>query len=344
MEKLLKLAIFISALYEVHANWMYLGLSSVGVVPVPDSCGRIPGLVQPQLEVCQNNPEALPCVSEGARRGIIECKNQFKFERWNCTTNSRNSSVFGPVLHQGTRETAFIYAITSAGVVHAVTQSCSAGNLTDCACDVSKAGLPTPEGWTWGGCSDNIKYGMQFGKKFVDAPERYRRNLGTTRERVRIMMNLHNNEAGRKIIQAGMKTECRCHGVSGSCAIKTCWKVMPTFSEVGALLKDKYEKSVEIAPRAKRKLRRRERQRRRVPIKDTEIVHIAASPNYCRANSKNGILGTKGRECNKRSRGADSCNLLCCGRGYNTETIFNKSHVCSLELFGHGLVNLKHTT
>ncbi len=38
----------------------------------------------------------------------------------------------------GTKESAFIRAVTSAGVAHAVTQSCSAGNLTDCSCDMGR--------------------------------------------------------------------------------------------------------------------------------------------------------------------------------------------------------------
>lgn len=52
----------------------------------------------------------------------------------------------------GSKETAFIYAVTSAGVVHAVTQACSSGNLTECSCDAEKQGQTTPEGWKWGGC------------------------------------------------------------------------------------------------------------------------------------------------------------------------------------------------
>ncbi len=96
----------------------------------------------------------------------------------------------------GSRETAFVYAITSAGVVHAITQACSAGNLTECSCDLSKQGHTTPDGWKWGGCSDNIRYGMQFAKNFVDAPERAARKKNRD---IRAMMNLHNNHAGRLV-------------------------------------------------------------------------------------------------------------------------------------------------
>ena len=41
----------------------------------------------------------------------------------------------------GTRETAIIYAMTSAAVVHAITRSCSRGELQRCACDPSKVRL-----------------------------------------------------------------------------------------------------------------------------------------------------------------------------------------------------------
>ena len=88
------------------------------------------------------------------------------------------------------RETAFVYAITSAGVVHEVTRACSRGELRDCECDKSRRGT-SEEGFQWGGCSDNIAYGLKFAKLFVDSGERERD--------VRAKMNLHNNLAGRRV-------------------------------------------------------------------------------------------------------------------------------------------------
>lgn len=113
------------------------------------------------------------------------------FVLYNCIDNS---VIICLSFLPGSRETAFIYAITSAGATHAVTQACSAGNLTDCSCDTSRQGQSTAEGWKWGGCSDNVRYGMMFARQFVDAPERAERKRD-----VRAMMNLHNNNAGRLV-------------------------------------------------------------------------------------------------------------------------------------------------
>lgn len=34
-----------------------------------------------------------------------------------------------------------------------------------------------------------------------------------------------------------------------------------------------------------------------------------------------GSLGTTGRECNKTAIGTNGCDIMCCGRGYDTETV-----------------------
>lgn len=95
----------------------------------------------------------------------------------------------------GTREVAFVHAISSAGVAHAVTRACSKGDLQTCGCDGTVKGRSS-EGFEWSGCSDNIGFGTAFSQKFVDARERRRKNSKNTK---RVLMNLHNNEAGRKV-------------------------------------------------------------------------------------------------------------------------------------------------
>lgn len=117
--------------------------------------------------------------------------------------------------------------MTSAAVVHSITRSCSRGELQRCACDPTKVGrgrgraqndvtyktssmtsrpgraksssgsgiqqtTPIIE-WNWGGCSDNVQYGADFARTFVDAREKIVRDA-------RALMNLHNNGAGRRVI------------------------------------------------------------------------------------------------------------------------------------------------
>jgi len=61
------------------------------------------------------------------------------------------------------RETAFAYAVMSAGVVHTVARSCRDGELRACGCGRRPSrprGLPRD--WLWGGCGDNVDYGYRF--------------------------------------------------------------------------------------------------------------------------------------------------------------------------------------
>ena len=49
----------------------------------------------------------------------------------------------------------------------------------------------------WSGCSDNVDFGITFSRSFVDARDRRK-----SRKRSKLpqpLMNLHNNEAGRKV-------------------------------------------------------------------------------------------------------------------------------------------------
>ncbi|XP_072027500.1 protein Wnt-7b-like isoform X3 [Amphiura filiformis] len=295
-------------------------LSTVVALGANVICSKIPGLTPRQRAICQSRPDAIIAIGEGAERGIQECRFQFRNGRWNCTAPGHKETLFGEELPKdvaGNREAAFKHAIHSAGVTHAITQACSQGNLTNCSCDRSKETGFTEEGWRWGGCSADISYGLRFSRIFVDA--------GESAENARALMNLHNNEVGRKVVKRNMGTECKCHGVSGSCTMKTCWTTLPSFRMVGDLLKAKYDSPLEVEPvRA-----RRTRQPAFLKVKDTKsdaftkprssnLVFLQKSPNYCDFNPISGSMGTVGRFCNRTSTGTDGCDLMCCGRGYNT--------------------------
>lgn len=110
---------------------------------------------------------------------------------------------------------------------------------------------------------------------------------------------------------------CKCHGVSGSCSLRTCWQQLPTFRDVGKRLKERYDGAVEVKfnKRGTKLVRRNKKFNKPTP---EDLVYFEESPDYCNANPETGSRGTVGRECSKTSSGMDGCNLLCCGRGYNT--------------------------
>jgi len=140
-----------------------------------------------------------------------------------------HSMLCHAVVIVGCRETAFIYAVTSAALTQSIARACSQGTVYTCSCGqhndldlphhrrarrrgrrrsrrgrgrrtTSHAPLahtgPAPGGsggrdWQWGGCSDNGLFGYRFSRDFIDVNERERD--------LRCAMNLHNNEAGRTV-------------------------------------------------------------------------------------------------------------------------------------------------
>ncbi|XP_062545202.1 protein Wnt-2 isoform X2 [Armigeres subalbatus] len=199
-------------------------------------CSRIPGLLPYQRQLCVEAPDAVVSLSTGQKIGAQECQHQFRGHRWNCTQVWKKD-MFGHIVIIGSREAAFTYGITSAGAVHAITAACAKGNITMCGCDSKQKMQFSTESdsWKWGGCSADIGFGMRFTKKFLDARE--------IENDDRSLMNLHNNRVGRKIVKLLLRTECKCHGVSGSCAMKTCWKSLPSFHAIGDIMMKKYRKA-----------------------------------------------------------------------------------------------------
>lgn len=140
-------------------------------------------------------------------------------------------------------------------------------------------------------------------------------NFEIRRTKARRLMNLHNYEAGRRAVYRLVKIECKCHGVSGSCSMKTCWLKLPSFREIGDYLKEKYDAAIEVRYEPRQNQLRARYRRFSKPTKD-DLIYIDDSPNYCMPQSKLGLLGTQGRVCNKNSNGPDGCRIMCCGRGY----------------------------
>lgn len=99
----------------------------------------------------------------------------------------------------GTKESAFVYSLAAAAVAYSVTHACSIGRLDVCGCGRTPKMKLENKNWIWGGCSDNIAYGVRFSKKFTHAVERKRMEGMEKIAMRRAIMNIHNNEAGRLV-------------------------------------------------------------------------------------------------------------------------------------------------
>ncbi|GFN82954.1 protein wnt [Plakobranchus ocellatus] len=131
-----------------------------------------------------------------------------------------------------------MYAISSAGLVHEFARACAQGTLDRCTCDESKH-LENTKTWLWGGCGDNIRFGLKFTRKFLRRSRRAEKDI-------RAQVDDHNSGAGIKVVRDLVKTTCKCHGVSGSCTVRTCWLQLSPFQSVGSVLKARYERSAKV--------------------------------------------------------------------------------------------------
>ncbi|XP_053144463.1 protein Wnt-8a isoform X3 [Hemicordylus capensis] len=177
------------------------------------------------------------------------------------------------------------------------------------------------KGWVWGGCSDNVEFGERISKHFVDALE--------TGHDARAVMNLHNNEAGRLAVKATMKRTCKCHGISGSCSIKTCWLQLAEFREIGIYLKLRYGQAQKLEMDKRRRSGNSADSRGATgetlnSMLSSDLVFLEESPNYCIENDSLGLHGTEGRECVQSGKSLSqwekrSCRRLCMECGLTVE-------------------------
>lgn len=150
-------------------------------------------------------------------------------------------------------------------------------------------------------------------------------------------------------VSSEMRQECKCHGMSGSCTVKTCWMRLPSFRVVGDNLKDRFDGASRVMVSNSDRVRSNvhansasnsvhqhrdgltRRQRYNFQLKPynpehkppgpKDLVYLEQSPPFCEKNPALGILGTHGRQCNDTSLGVDGCDLMCCGRGYKTQEV-----------------------
>nr|ALO81631.1 Wnt10 [Penaeus vannamei] len=278
----------------------------------PDVCRTMSGLTRSQLHVCTRNVELAGAAAIGLQLAVRECGRQFANHRWNCTalTTPTNNPHTAAIMARGYSESAFGHAITAAGVTHSVARACAAGRLHNCSCGMVRG----KRAWKWSGCHDNTRFGARYSRHFLDVRERAKDMISFT--------HLYNNEVGRKLVRRNREVRCKCHGMSGSCEVRTCWKAAPDFRRVGDMLKEKYRKAKSAASEVfgnSANTASMYRPVRREISPDSPLLYVERSPTFCEVDGRLDVAGTEGRHCNRNSTGPDSCDSLCCGRGYDQQ-------------------------
>ncbi|GAB1606397.1 protein Wnt-8b isoform X1 [Argonauta hians] len=266
-------------------------------------------------------------VESGEKKAATECQYQFRLDRWNCPEESIASQKSRL---SATREASFVQSILAAGIMHTLTRRCSLGHFSDCGCDDSKKGKRGGHNWLWSGCSADVRFGATTSKRLIDSLEKGRDALAS--------MKLHNNEVGRMAVRKTMKTICKCHGVSGSCTTKTCWRQLATFRRVGNNLKKRYLKSLHVNFQEGKLGEWNVASGQGLSlVYKTDLVYLEKSPDYCKKNASLSIEGTINRECKKPDKSEKlskwerrSCQRLCLNCGYRikhwTEEILTSCH------------------
>ncbi|KIH60140.1 wnt family protein [Ancylostoma duodenale] len=142
--------------------------------------------------------------------------------------------------HTGYRESALIWALSSAGAAWGVATACAQGWIDDCSC--AHDGQP---GWEYGGCSFSVQHGITASRKLLTKTPVIRTPLRSVEK--------HNLKAGRLAVKKTLIASCKCHGVSGSCQQKTCWKKTATLDHITDYLVEKYARAKLITGEQKAK-------------------------------------------------------------------------------------------
>uniref|UniRef100_A0AC35GWV7 Protein Wnt n=1 Tax=Panagrolaimus sp. PS1159 TaxID=55785 RepID=A0AC35GWV7_9BILA len=343
------------AINNLRSNWI-----DPNQCPATVNEKEIFGFVQYQSELCRRMTDLMPYVKNAAKETIEMCQEIFKEHRWNCST-IKKAPNFGSDLTKGTKEQAFVYALSSAAIVHSIAKACSKGELDYCKCGIaqneniifsnndetSTNELPTDSpsinsemdenAYRWQGCSDNIDYGISASREWADATWksklRMSRDLGPAGEFIwdednsilttpamprmheikgitegkKIIMNQQNNNVGRQIVVKSQFQKCKCHGVSSSCQVQTCWNTLPPFKAIADGLKIKYLQAQQLTTKS-------HFLNPNIPP-PTDLIYLRPSSNYCEL--------THDRECNATTNptSINSCSNLCCERGHYAITV-----------------------
>ncbi|XP_046839114.1 protein Wnt-16-like, partial [Xenia sp. Carnegie-2017] len=222
----------------------------------------------------------------------------------------------------GSRETAFVQALTAASVMMEISQACAANGKKGkpCGCGSQPKSKrrsnnskrkPRDVNEFWQGCPHNLQYGFYFAKRFMD-PRSDKPRAEDTRSQPG-----GRTKAGTKIKSKNVNV--RTHVLTKYVGMSR-RRSRTSVIICGRCTTDPYARSGTKHPTL---LYRKDRSRRE-KITSTKLTYFAPSENFCQRNLHMSIMGTRGRQCNSTSTGSDSCKSMCCGRSFKTKYVKRK--------------------
>ncbi|KAF7989186.1 hypothetical protein HCN44_007716 [Aphidius gifuensis] len=288
-------------------------------------------LERKQARACRSTPDIMPNLIQAARDTASVCQQVFKDRRWNCSSIEL-APRYTPDLLTGTRERAFVHAMSAAAAIWRLARACALGNLAICSCATPPRRVPpliiphtslsllrtnsalldasaAKSLFKWGGCGDDVKSASRITKMFLQSSSSS--SLGAT-GRFLHTVDMHNSRAGRRVcttkhrhlfylkqeimiivcqlqtVEQSLSLECKCHGVSGSCSVRTCWRGLDSKGPgaAGTRIFKKYSTAAEVRPKLGR-----------LPplYHHDNLLYTTKSVDYCSLDKKHGSLGTIGR-------------------------------------------------
>nr|XP_023410047.1 LOW QUALITY PROTEIN: protein Wnt-4 [Loxodonta africana] len=286
--------------------------------------------------MCKRNLEVMDSVRRGAQLAIEECQYQFRNRRWNCSTLD-SLPVFGKVVTQG-EGSPKPPVLAQSGQARAKSEQWRG--------DGGRYPQLKARTKNWLHAIMISKYQKYYYFKWIWLRDERIDLTLLVRESTGVMPTQRKHDSRLPIcrvsvptapspastdlfsapppqaILSHMRVECKCHGVSGSCEVKTCWRAVPPFRQVGHALKEKFDGATEVEPRhvgSSRALVPRNAQFK--PHTDEDLVYLEPSPDFVSKDIRSGVLGPRGRTCNKTSKAIEGCELLCCGAASHTAQV-----------------------
>lgn len=199
-------------------------------------------------------------------------------------------------------------------MVHSITRYCSKGGLiNDCGCNELTPDLPDARDWVWGGCFDNVTFAQRIAKRVLNEP------AGDTD--LQSTVNRHNLRIGREIFNGRTTRKCKCHGITASCTLKTCWLEVPPLQRMANRIKTFYKKATKFSYDDVNNGAHQTKSKN--PLET--LAYINKSPNFCKADNATNVLGTKGRICSRNITNTTtraekrSCKNLCISCNYKVK-------------------------